>query len=128
MIQNIALQMNNMNTMKMNNFNNAVPLSNMMPNNNYQTNSQNIIKVIFNTNTNKKEIKTLSFNRDTTIEKMIEKYYEEKRLNNPEEDDKYLTYIYNAHRIYPNDKTTLGNFFKDNKNPQVFVIFTRPTG
>ena len=67
MIQNIALQMNIMNAMKMNNFNNAVPLSNMMPNNNYQTNSLNIIKVAFQTVEN--VIATFSFNRDKQLKK-----------------------------------------------------------
>ena len=119
MIQNIALQMNNMNTMKMNNFNNAVPLPNMMPNNNYQTNSLNIIKVTFQTVENEKT--TLSFNHNTTIEKMIEKYYEEKRLNKSPKDDKSLIFIYNAQRIYPDNKTTLENYFENNKNPIVVI-------
>ena len=117
MIQNIALQMFNMNSMKMPNFNIGMPLPNIILNNNV---SENIprLNIIFKTTRN--ETTTFCLKYGTTVKEMIQKYFKEKGLPLNDEHDRFA-FIHVAQKINQNDLTPIEHYFKNHINPVIIV-------
>ena len=117
MIQNIALQMTNMNSMKMSNFNMAIPLPNLMINNNF---SDNIPKV--DVTFNESGLRpTISFKYGTTIKEMIEIFLKKIGVAISDENQRFI-FLYNGTKINQSDLTSIEIFFKESKHPVVVVI------
>ena len=109
MMQNIALKMTNMNSMKM-------PMPNIMMNNNFDNMDE---YMIIKYTTDRGNLFKLSFKYGTTVKEIIEKFCNENRIL---KDDNHLDFIYNAQKINKNDITAIEIFFKDNPNPNILVI------
>ena len=118
MIQNIALQMTNMNSMKMSNFNMAIPLPNLMINNNF---SDNIPKVDVTFKESSGLRPTISFKYGTTVKEMIELYFKKREIAISDRNPKFF-FLYNGTKINPNDMTSIEIFFKESKHRSVTVI------
>ena len=118
MIQNIALQMTNMNSMKMSNFNMAMPLPNLMINNNFSDNIP-IKEVTFKETSGASPI--MFFKYGTTVKEMIEIYFKEREIAINDMEQRFF-FLYNGTKINPNDLTSIEIFFKVSKHPSVTVI------
>ena len=115
MIQNIAMQMDNMNSMKMPNFNIGMPLPNILLNNNF---SDNIPKMGITFKTTKGETTKMGLKYGTTVKEMIEKYCQENGISIH---DDYITFINNARKINKNDLTPIESFFINQARPVIVV-------
>ena len=115
MIQNVAMEMANMNSMKMPNFNIGMPLPNILLNNNF---SDNIPKKDIIFETTKGETTKMCLNYGTTVKEMVEKYCQENGLSI---NDDYITFISNAQKINKNDLTSIETFFINQAYPCIIV-------
>ena len=115
MIQNIALQMFNMNSMKMPNFNIGMPLPNIILNNNVSKNIPRM-NIIFKTTKNGTTT-TFCLKHGTTVKEMIEKYCKEKGISL---NDERFAFIYQAQKINKDDLTPIESFFEI--NPSTVIV------
>ena len=115
MIQNIAMQMFNMNSMKMPNFNIGMPLPNILLKNNF---SDNIPKMNITFKTTKGIITNMCLKYGTTVKEMTEKYFQ--RMGISINDDHFI-FINDYQKINKNDLTPIEHFFKNQKSPVILV-------
>ena len=117
-LQNLALQMTNINSMKMNNFNIGIPLPNVIPINIIPINNPNYMHINFQT---PKGYLGFSFIYGTTVKEAIEKFFSEFGKEVPVNRNDW-NFIYNASSINKDCMDKIEDFFKNATHVSVIAF------